>query len=414
MARDVLLRLADIGEGSPERRLVSLSEVKVISGVQRVLAALDRCSPADGRGGHGRALARGAATGVAPLPRLARGGSSRRARCMRTFVLPRRNGTCTGRDPGDLYRGARLAAALEFRSQHADWIDRLEREFVGSSQLETDREAERQRVQNRRLRALLVAGAVLLVLTAVAGVVAVVGQQRASRNAQLADAAARAALGRQLGAEALGEQRLDVAALLAREGVALDRSPQTEGTLLTTLLRSPAVLGTFPLPTDSTPHVAVSPDGRTLVVSDSVAGSVQFYDARTRVLQPRRLRDFVGDQSPVYSADGSLLVYTSGGLGRARRTDAGPARAAHARASVQAAAGRGHFRGQHAHSARRAHRVLRLLADGCGRSTRAGLPRQLGACPAGRQLGTIRLGSGPLVAVRLLDRGTRLDGRHRA
>ena len=46
-----------------------------------------------------------------------------------------------------------------------------------------------------------------------------------------------------------------MAALLAREGVALDRSPQTEGTLLTTLLRSPAVLGTFPLSTDSTPQL---------------------------------------------------------------------------------------------------------------------------------------------------------------
>ena len=60
-------------------------------------------------------------------------------------------------------------------------------------------------------------------------------------------AEARSALGRQLGAEALGAPRLDVAALLAREAVALDRSPQTEGTLLTTLLRSPAVVATFSL-----------------------------------------------------------------------------------------------------------------------------------------------------------------------
>ena len=52
-----------------------------------------------------------------------------------------------------------------------------------------------------------------------------------------------------------------MAALLAREAVALDGSPQTEGTLLSTLLRSPAVLGTFSLPTNSTPHVAISPDG---------------------------------------------------------------------------------------------------------------------------------------------------------
>ena len=49
----------------------------------------------------------------------------------------------------------------------------------------------------------------------------------------------------------MSEPRLDVAELLAREAVALDRSPQTEGTLLSTLLRSPAVIGTFSLPTSS-------------------------------------------------------------------------------------------------------------------------------------------------------------------
>ena len=79
---------------------------------------------------------------------------------------------------------------------------------------------------------------------------------------------ANAALGRQLGPEALNESRLDVAALLAREAVALDRSPQTEGTLFSTLLRSPAV-ATVSLPTDSAPQVSVSPDGRALAVTDS-------------------------------------------------------------------------------------------------------------------------------------------------
>ena len=313
-----------------------------------------------------------------------------------------------GRDPGDLYRGARLAAALEFRSQHPDRMDPLERDFVGSSQFETDREADRQRLQNRRLRALLVAAAVLLVLTAVAGVVAVVGQRRASKNAQLADAATRAALGRQLGAEALGEQRLDVAALLAREGVALDRSPQTEGTLLTTLLRSPAVLGTFPLPTDSTPHVAVSPDGRTLVVADSVAGSVQFYDARTRVLQRRRLSDFVGDQPPVYSADGSLLVYSSGPalvvrdartLALRQRLVLGPPFRQQLAADISDASALIAPDGRTAYYAY-------WLTDPAGQPGQAYLARW--ALPSGRSLGTVRLGSGPLLAARLLDRGARL------
>ena len=58
------------------------------------------------------------------------------------------------------------------------------------------------------------------------------------------------ALARQLGAQAVNEPRLDRAMLLAREAVNLDRSPQTEGTLLATLQRSPAVIGTFALPVD--------------------------------------------------------------------------------------------------------------------------------------------------------------------
>jgi WD40 repeat protein/DNA-binding SARP family transcriptional activator len=407
VARDVLLRLADVGEGFPERRLVSLSEVQAISGVQRVLAALT----------DARLLTVGAGTVELSHEALLREWpryrgwleEDRVARQVHAHLrVAAHEWDVRGRDPGDLYRGARLAAALEFRSQHPDRMDRLEREFVGSSQLEADREAERQRLQNRRLRALLAAAAVLLVLTAVAGVVAVVGQRRASRNAQLADAATRAALGRQLGAEALGEQRLDVASLLAREGVALDRSPQTEGTLLTTLLRSPAVLGTFPLPTDSTPHVAVSPDGRTLAVSDSVAGSVQFYDARARVLERRRLSDFVGDQPPVYSADGSLLVYSSGPdlivrdartLALRQRLILGPPFRQQLAADVSEGST---LVAPDGHSVYYAY----WLMDAAGQPGQAYLARW--ALSSGRSLGTVRLGSGPLVAVRLLDRGERL------
>ena len=96
VARDLLLRLADIGEGSPERRLVPLSEVERHQRRAARPGRADRRSPADGRGGHGRALARGAAARVASLPR----AGSRRiewcARCTRTFVLPPANGTRAG------------------------------------------------------------------------------------------------------------------------------------------------------------------------------------------------------------------------------------------------------------------------------------------------------------------------------
>ena len=50
--------------------------------------------------------------------------------------------------------------------------------------------------------------------------------------------------------------------LLAREAVNLDRSPQTEGSLLATLQRSPAAIGTLALPINGPPQqLALSPTG---------------------------------------------------------------------------------------------------------------------------------------------------------
>ena len=65
---------------------------------------------------------------------------------------------------------------------------------------------------------------------------ALVKQESASDAARAAAADARAALGRQLGTEAVSEPSLDLAMLLAREAVTFNQSEQTEGSLLTTLL----------------------------------------------------------------------------------------------------------------------------------------------------------------------------------
>ena len=159
-----------------------------------------------------------------------------------------------GRDAGELYRGARLAGALDWAAQHDDQLNALERDFLASSRLESERVARRQRSQNRRLRSLLLGVGVLLVFASVAGVVALVQRQSARQQASAATTAARVALARQLGAQAVNEPRLDRAMLLAREAVNLDRSPQTEGSLLATLQRSPAVIGSLALPINGPPQ----------------------------------------------------------------------------------------------------------------------------------------------------------------
>jgi WD40 repeat protein/DNA-binding SARP family transcriptional activator len=406
-ARDLLLRLADVGEGAPERRLVPLAEIQAIPGAGRVLAALT----------DARLLTVGAGTVELSHEALLREWpryrgwleEDRVGRQLQTHLrIAAREWETRGRDPADLYRGARLAAALEFLAAHPDRLDRSERQFIDASRLEAEREAGRQRAQNRRLRALLVGAGVLLVLTVLAGVIAVIDQQQASSDARLAVAEAHAALGRQLGADAQTEPRLDVAALLAREAVALDGSAQSEGTLLSTLLRSPAVLGTYALPTNSTPHVAISPDGGTLAVSDGVAGGVRFYDARTRAVRARALSDFAGDQPPVYSADGSLLAYSAipfldvrdaRTLALRARLAIGPPYNPALAADVPEGSMLLDPDGRTAYYAY-------WLMNAAGQPAQAYLARW--ALPSGQALSTVRLGAGPLLAIRLVDAGTRL------
>jgi WD40 repeat protein len=86
-----------------------------------------------------------------------------------------------GRDDAELYRGARLASAMDFTSAHTADLNVLEREFLETSRVAADRQAVRQRTTNRRLRALLIGTALFLALSIVAGLVAVGQRDRADR-----------------------------------------------------------------------------------------------------------------------------------------------------------------------------------------------------------------------------------------
>ena len=407
VARAVLLRLTDGDEGSPTRRSVPLTELERLNGAPRVLNALT----------DARLLTVGAGVVELSHEALLREWPRYRSWLEEDRVGRRLHAHLTaaagewearGRDSGDLYRGARLGAALDWSVQHRDDLDRLERAFLAASQFEADRAARRQRSQNRRLRALLTGTGVLLLIAVVAGIAALVGEHQASTDARLAAAEARAALGRQLGAEAMSEPRLDVAELLAREGVALDRSPQTEGTLLQTLLRSPAVVGTFPLPTSSTPHVAVSPDGKALAVSDSAANQVRFYDVRTHRRSGHALGDFSGDQPPVYSSDGSLLVYPTRTFLSVRNAHSLALRTRLPLGSsftheVTSDISQGSI--LIAPDKRTAFYGFWLM-NAAGQPTTAYLDRW--SLASGRRLPALEIGSGPLLALRLVDRGRRL------
>ena len=219
-----------------------------------------------------------------------------------------------GRDPGDLYRGARLSAVLDWEAGHTGELDAAEHEFVEASRDESERGLERERRRNRRLKGLVAGIGALLAVAVVAGVLAVVQQRHANHEATVA-------LARQLGAEAVSEPRIDRAMLLARESVALNASPQTAGTLLATLLRSPAAIATFSSPITARPQrLAASPDGRLLAVSDN-DGAVRFFDLQHRRLA-RTISQFGFTSTLAFSADGSLVVGPGGGGNSAARLEA--------------------------------------------------------------------------------------------
>jgi len=407
VARGLLLRLADLRDGEPGRRPVPLLEFERSDAAVRVLRALT----------DARLVTVGAGTVELSHEALLREWPRYRGWLEEDSVGRRLHAhlrvaagewDLRGRDPGELYRGTRLAAALEFRAQHPDEVDSLEREFLDAGVIEADREARRQRSQNRRLRMLLLGAGVLLVLAVAAGVIAVIRQHQASVDARLAVSEAHSALGRQLGAQALDEPRVDVAALLAREAVALDRSPQTEGDLLSTLLRSPAVVATFALPTSSQPQVAVSPDGATLAVSDSVGARVQFYGVRTRTRRMPVLGDFLGDQPPVYSADGTLIAYSDGPelvvrdsrtLALLDRLPVPPPFSLTLTADVPSGSI------LIAPDQRTLYYAYWLL-NRTGQASDAYLARW--SLPGGRALTTVRISSEPLLALRLIDGGAEL------
>ncbi|HEX4525270.1 MAG TPA: BTAD domain-containing putative transcriptional regulator [Gaiellaceae bacterium] len=209
-----------------------------------------------------------------------------------------------GREAGDLYRGPRLSAVLDWQAGHAEELGGLEHEFIDASRNESERELDAQKRRNRRLRTLAGGIFVLLVLALLAGGAALLQRGTARREA-------RDALARQLGAEALTEPRIDTAMLLSREAVNLSRSTQTEGTLLATLLRSPGAIATFTSPITSRPQrLSVTPDGQTLAVADNTA-TVRFYSLATRRLHATVFPLGYGT-APTFSADGKQFVEYAG------------------------------------------------------------------------------------------------------
>jgi class 3 adenylate cyclase/WD40 repeat protein/energy-coupling factor transporter ATP-binding protein EcfA2 len=283
VARALLLRLAGPGEGTElVRRRASLEELDAERDpvLGEVLATLTEARLLTTGDGHVE-VAHEALLRAWPRLRgwLADDAAGRQVRLHLIGAV--RDWQARGRESGDLYRGARLAAALEWAAEHPVELNAAEREFLDESRHASEREVERQRRMNRRLRVLLAGAAVLLVAALAAGGFAFLQGQRAEQEALNARS-------RELIASALAahDQDPSLAKLLAVEALTVVDTPTYQSSsVLHQVLAADPVIARYAWPSDkpaSDLWTELDPSGRLVVavgkgrleVADIRAGNV--------------------------------------------------------------------------------------------------------------------------------------------
>src|SRR5262249_9521897 len=193
-------------------------------------------------------------------------------------------------DESILYRGPRLAAAGDV-AQHMTPATR-EREFLAAShqlanreRVEADRRAQTQLRQNRRLRRLLVAIGVVLVVALVFGAFAVTQRDRANQQRNRAQAATVAAQLDRAVADVPGllPRNRTLALLLAAQAQQLRPEADARGALVERVVWEPRLRFTLWSGHDAYAWMAAYPDDRRIVALGRTGGDVWDVVARRRV-----------------------------------------------------------------------------------------------------------------------------------
>jgi WD40 repeat protein/DNA-binding SARP family transcriptional activator/class 3 adenylate cyclase/energy-coupling factor transporter ATP-binding protein EcfA2 len=223
-----------------------------------------------------------------------------------------------GRDPSELYRGTQLDLAADWAAGHADAPNRIERAFLDTSLSGRDAERRSEARRLRRLRALLVAVALALVVCLVTGAIAVGQRNRATDQGRVAEA-------RELAAAANANLDVDpergvlLALAAVEQGGSDGRTPLPEAeealhravTASRVRLRVPGVGGSLDW----------SPDGEVFVTEGpELSGVVDIRDARTGASVRSYHGHDIDISDVVFNGDGSLLA-TTGDDGAARIWD---------------------------------------------------------------------------------------------
>jgi DNA-binding SARP family transcriptional activator/WD40 repeat protein len=205
-------------------------------------------------------------------------------RILRHLSLAADTWDAMGRPESELYRGARLAKALEWRASADPDLTPIERAFLDEGlQLAQEEEqtatqqARQQARINRRLRGLLAGAAFLLIAAVVAGMLAV---RQANLTAEAADVAAEAATAadaRRVAAQSQLADRIDRSLQLAVAALAVEPSAESRAGLLAALARTPQLTAFAPAADAAFWRMDVSPDGEQVAVMDA-ANHIWFYD----------------------------------------------------------------------------------------------------------------------------------------
>ena len=189
-----------------------------------------------------------------------------------------------GREPTELYRGARLEQALEWQASSKPDLTPVERAFLDASVAAAVSERAAITRQNRRLRRLVAGIAVLLVAALVAGSVALWQDQRANHNGEVAATQERVARLRAVvsDSKALRTTNRDVAALLAVEAHRLAPAAETESALFSTFTGAPGLERIGHINGRDVGTVRFLPDGKTVALSDD-QGAIHLVDTERAV-----------------------------------------------------------------------------------------------------------------------------------
>jgi WD40 repeat protein len=318
IARDILLRLTELGEGTEDtRRRASFEElISHTENKEEVRDVLNKLAEA-------RLITLGEDTAEVAHEALIREWPTLREwlnqdreglRLHRHLTEAAYEWNLLGCDPGALYRGAHLAQARAWAELHPDALNAGERAFLNASvEQEQNEELEREEQRQRELeaaqklaeterqaasrlrirnRVITTVGSIAVILALLAGMFGVQSNKNLS-SANIANTKTVAnyeqAESQRLGAEGIALAQApggnpETATLLAIRGLTMVYSPQADAALQLALPRLYAerVLD----PTNGTRtgplySIAISPDGRTLFTSDLVLRDVKTGKVKT-------------------------------------------------------------------------------------------------------------------------------------